>query len=247
LFRSILSVWGIVLGFLLLGSCASTRPEDVPVPAPILSKTVWDDVSGRAAPADSIGRNLVKMLSRRNDMVVSEEGKPKGFPARSPGEGGPPRKGPRPGGGAGGMPGAGEYGSRVSGGAPDAEPRVSSLHLLMAGTVERWDLDSERTALDASVGSDPPVASGARSPVKLSVRLVSKATGRVVWKKTEECVPAASSAAADGMGSSPSGWAVDFERCDQEVLRSTVRDVAAAVLDLARQTAISEASSSPGR
>ena len=250
LFRSILALGGLVLGAALLDSCAATRPEDVPVPAPVLSKTVWDDASGRSAPADSIGRNLIMLLGRRDDLVASNlDLDPTATGPRAAGNGAGHHKGPHHGGGGGMMPGESEYGAGGSELPHTGEQhRTSSLRLLLAGSVERWDVDSERTALEASPGSATDSDSAGRGSIRLSVRLVNKATGRVVWRKSEECSANPSNASvADGTSSSSPGWKAQFQRCREEILRSSARDVAQAALDLARKAAISEAEARPDR
>ena len=240
----------LALGFLVwcsaLASCASSRPDDIPVPPPILAKTVWDDASGRNAPSDSLGRELTKMLTRRDDMVVfAADSEPS--PQRRHGDAAGPGEGRHRGGhhgGGGGMPGEGEYGAGV----PDRPrgeeaPRARSLRLLVAGTVERWDRDSQALALDASVGALPHADSLRHGGLRLTVRLVSKATGRVVWKTAEDCsAPSPVTVSlSDSAVSAPSGWNSNFDRCAQEVLRTSSRDVAAAALDIARKEAIREA------
>jgi hypothetical protein len=249
LFRSILAAGGIVLGGVLFASCASTRPEDVPVPAPILAKTVWDDASGRSAPADSIGRNLSMMLRRRDDLVVlSSDSQPAAPRPHAEGGGGGHHRGSHHGGGA--MAGESEYGGgHPERGGGEVDHHASSLRLLLAGTVERWDVDSERAALDASFRPASAADSLRGGPFSLSLRLVSKATGRVAWKKTEDCppAPAGRAAIADSVGSLEPGWLANFSRCREEILHSSSLDVAQAALDLARKAAISEAESRADR
>ena len=117
------------------------------------------------------------------------------------------------------------------------------MKLLLAGTVERWDMDSLRSVQEVSAHSTDVADSVWKAPLRLSVRLVSKATGRVAWRKTEDCSHSSSGPAsiADSAKASSSGWTADFERCREEVLRACARDVSQAALDLARKAAISEA------
>lgn len=246
LFRSMLAIVGIVFGGSFLVSCASSRPEDVPAPAPILAKTVWDDASGHGAPADSIGRNLSMVLGRRDDMVVlaaDSQLNASGPRGRGNGAGAQRHKGGHHGGNMSAMGGEGVYGGGTPEKSREEELQATSLRLLLAGTVERWDVDSERTELDALSRPGTSLDSLCRGPMCLSLRLVSKATGRVVWKKTEGCSssPSAHASILDSTESSGAGWMANFARCREEVLRSSAYDVAQAALDLAHKAAVSEA------
>jgi len=241
LFRAACALSAVFLAAALLAACAASHPQD-DAPPPVLSKTTWDDASDRGAPADSLWRNLYAVLSLRSDIVVlAKDSQPDSHRRRGmEREGGGGRR-------HGGYGGGGEGGG-FGGDAPErpmagGEARgYTPLHLLLAGTVERWDVDSERAALDAA--SRPPVPPDSQrvGPVQVSLRLVSKATGRVVWHKLENCSPWRPSSAATGDGAAVHpGWAAGFQACREEILRNSARDVPAAALELAGQAAVSEA------
>jgi hypothetical protein len=100
------------------------------------------------------------------------------------------------------------------------------LVLLLAATVEQWDVPGANPIEQGNSKFHQGTDSG-RVPVKLSLRLVSKATGRVVWKTTEECIP------SPGADSSSRG----FDSCREEFIRRTAQDVAQGALELASKAA----------
>jgi hypothetical protein len=241
--RSIPLLSVVLAGSAFLAGCAASRPQDE-APPPILAKTIWDDATDRGAPADSLWRNLYSVLSLRSDIVVlAKDSQPESHRRRGmDGSGGA-------GGGGhhhGGYGGGGEEGGGFGGDAPERprgeeEHGYTPLRLLVAGTVERWDVDSERAMLDAGSRAPSPADSSRRGPVRISLRLLSKATGRVVWKKEEDCPPSPSAVSAADSTTIHPGWAAAFQACREEVLRNCARDVPAAALDLAGKAAISEA------
>jgi hypothetical protein len=248
LFRFAIVLSGATLVFSVFAACAASRPQDE-APPPVLSKTTWDDASDRGAPADSLWRNLYAVLSLRTDIVVlAKDSQPEsrhrhgmGGSGGGGGGGGGHHHGGY-GGGGGGEDGGfgGDAPERPTGGGE--ERGYTPLRLLLAGTVERWDVDSERAALDAASRPPAPSDSLRGGPVQVSLRLVSKATGRVVWRKLEDCSPWRPSASTTGDSAAVQpGWAAGFQACREEILRNSARDVPAAALKLAGQAAISEA------
>jgi hypothetical protein len=234
LIRSILTLSGLSAACVALAACASSEPDEQQPTPPVVVKSTWDDASGHHAPIDSLWRELHKALSRRTDIAVAEkEPSPdenKALSHRGPrggagGGGGEFGGGGGPGGGGpgGGGPGGGPGG----GGSSEEKPPTPALVLLLAATVDQWDVSDPHPSAVDDPKFQPPSDSG-RVPVKLSLRLVSKATGRVVWKTTEECTPAAN--VADTLSRR-------FDACREEFLRKTAQDVAQGALDLARRAA----------
>lgn len=245
LFRALFALSTAFLASVLFAACAASHPQD-DAPPPVLSKTTWDDASDRGAPSDSLWRNLYAVLSLRTDIVVlAKDSQPESHHRHGMGgSGGEGGGGHHHGGYGGGGGGDGGFG----GDAPQRpneggeEHGYTPLRLLLAGTVERWDVDSERAALDAASRPPAPSDSLRGGPVQVSLRLVSKATGRVVWRKLEDCTPwrPSSTTTGDSAAVHP-GWAAGFQACREEILRNSARDVPAAALELAGQAAVSEA------
>gem|GEM_PF-1746518 len=249
MFRSATVFSGAALAFSFLGACAASRPQD-DAPPPLIAKTVWDDATDRGAPADSLWRNLYGVLSLRTDIVVlAKDSQPESRHRH-----GMDREGGGGGGGGhhhGGYGGGGEEGGGFGGDAPERphgqeEHGYTPLRLLLAGTVERWDVDSERATLDAASRPPVPADSLRDGPVRISLRLLSKATGRVVWKKMEDCPPSGPPAPITDSATARPGWAVAFQACREEILRNSARDVPAAALELAGKAAVSEAAQRAG-
>jgi len=244
LFRAASALSAVFLASALFAACAASHPQD-DAPPPLIAKTTWDDASDRGAPADSLWRSLYQVLSLRDDIVViARDSQPESHHRHGNGE---------PGGGGGGghhhggYGGGGGEGGGFGGDAPE-RPRggeeqhgYTPLHLLLAGTVERWDVDSERATLDAASRPPVPADSTGDGPVRISLRLLSKATGRVVWKKSEACPHTKTAVSPVDSADAHPDWATAFQACRDEILRNSARDVPAAALELAGKAAISEA------
>lgn len=238
-----------------LTGCAASEPDQQQAQPPIVIKSIWDDASGRKAPLDSLWLELRKALSRRTDITVAEkeppqednrfshQGPPGGGGGGGPGGGGPGGGGgggPGGGGGGGGPGfGAGGPGGGPGGGGPGGgegqgpeKPPTPALRLLLAATMEQWNVsgDSSSTVENPKFHHD---ADSGRSSARLVLRLVSRATGRVVWKKTEECIPPAP--VADNPASN--SLAIGFDACREEFIHRTAEDIAQGAIDLAYRAA----------
>jgi hypothetical protein len=234
--RSIIAAGCAAFAGLWLSGCAASEPDEQQAQPPVLVKSLWEDATGAKAPVDSIWQELRKALSRRTDLSISDkdQGDDERSSRRGPpgggGQGGGPGgdmgggMGGGPGGdmGGGGGPGGG-MGGGPGGGSSQDRPQMPALRLFVAASVEKWPSAAEQT-IEAD-GANAKFHQGADSSapnadLRISLRLVSKATGRVVWKKTESC----------SQGQS-------YASCRENYIHDMAEDVAQAALDLARRAA----------